>query len=514
MPVYDASELGVLQAGFNKMVEGLRERERIREAFGTYVDRDVAEHILNEGPSTEGEEVEVTLMFLDVRDFTAFAESAPPQAVVSTLNRLFERAVPIVRKHGGHVDKFIGDGLLAVFGAPRPDPDHAEHALTAAQEIAKAVDKEFGDELAVGIGLNSGTVVAGSIGGSGRLEFSVIGDPVNVAARVEASTRETGDTILLSEAHQEPAPSAPSRKPRPEIELKGKSDGRPRLRPTLEAIWLGSPRMEASAEHATSTTRCRPRARALTAVALSATLHCLTGCAIGEVLGMVIGTALGFSDWGTVALAVALAFLFGYTLTSLPLLRAGLALGAVIPIALASDTAQHRDHGGRRQRDHARDPRRDGGGARRTRSSGAASRSRSSIAGAVALPVNRWLIARGKGHVAVHETGIHGGPSTRARRRRRRDRVRLRLGRPARSSCSRPSRPAPAPDLRVQVALVGETADRRRAPCRRRARRGPAATGSVSPAPSCVVVPSSATSIVTTASRRMMKPFGGCTDRT
>ncbi len=156
VPVYDASELGLLQAGFNRMVGGLRERERIREVFGTYVDRDVAEHILEEGTAMEGEEVEVTLMFLDVRDFTGFAERAPAREVVATLNRLFERAVPIIREHHGHVDKFVGDGLLAVFGAPRRDRDHAEQAMGAALAIAAAVAEEFEGELEIGIGVNSG----------------------------------------------------------------------------------------------------------------------------------------------------------------------------------------------------------------------------------------------------------------------------------------------------------------------------------------------------------------------
>jgi len=151
---------------------------------------------------------------------------------------------------------------------------------------------------------------------------------------------------------------------------------------------------------------------ALTAVAISATLHCLTGCAIGEVAGMAIGTALGFSDWGTVALAVALAFLFGYSLTSLPLLRAGLALGAVVPIALASDTASI---GVMEIVDNAIVVVIPGAldaelGDLLFWGSLAFSLV---IAGIVALPLNRWLIARGKGHAVVHETGIHGGPSPR-----------------------------------------------------------------------------------------------------
>jgi hypothetical protein len=150
--------------------------------------------------------------------------------------------------------------------------------------------------------------------------------------------------------------------------------------------------------------------RALNIVALSATLHCLTGCAIGEVLGMVIGTALGFSEWGTVALAVALAFLFGYSLTSLPLLRAGLTLSAVIPIALASDTLSI---GVMEVIDNAimlAVPGAMEAGLDNVLFWGALSVALA-VAGAVAYPVNRWLIARGKGHAVVHATGIHGGPS-------------------------------------------------------------------------------------------------------
>jgi uncharacterized protein DUF4396 len=150
----------------------------------------------------------------------------------------------------------------------------------------------------------------------------------------------------------------------------------------------------------------------LTRVAFSATLHCLTGCAIGEVAGVAIGTALGFSNLGTILLAIGLAFLFGYTLTSMPLLRAGLALGAVIPIAFASDTLSIAtmelvDNAIILVVPGAMDA-----GLGDLLFWGSLSFALA-IAGAFALPVNRWLIARGKGHVAVHETGIHGGPPTR-----------------------------------------------------------------------------------------------------
>ena len=149
--------------------------------------------------------------------------------------------------------------------------------------------------------------------------------------------------------------------------------------------------------------------RALDAVALSATLHCLTGCAIGEVLGMIIGTALGWSALPTIVLAVVLAFLFGYALTSLPLLRAGLALSVVIPIALASDTLSIAimeivDNAIMLIVPGALDA---GVGDLLFWGSLAVALV---VAGAFAFPANRWLIARGKGHAVVHETGIHGGP--------------------------------------------------------------------------------------------------------
>jgi hypothetical protein len=153
--------------------------------------------------------------------------------------------------------------------------------------------------------------------------------------------------------------------------------------------------------------------RALDGMALSATLHCLTGCAIGEIAGMVIGTALGWSNWATIALSVALAFLFGYALTSLPLLRAGLAFATVAPIAFASDTISI---GVMEVVDNALMlviPGALDAGLRDLLFWGSLAVALV-LAGAAAFPVNRWLLARGKGHAAVHETGIHGGPPVRA----------------------------------------------------------------------------------------------------
>jgi class 3 adenylate cyclase len=200
VPVTTGDELGELAASFNQMVEGLAERERLREAFGTYLDKSVAEYILSEGFSEEGEEVEVSILFCDVRDFTSFAAQADAKEVVMRLNALFAVVVPIVNRHGGHVDKFVGDGLLAMFGAPEPFPDHADRAVRAACEMAGVVNSEDEPGFRIGVGVNTGRVVAGSIGGAGRLNFSVIGDAVNIASRVESATRELDEDVLITEA--------------------------------------------------------------------------------------------------------------------------------------------------------------------------------------------------------------------------------------------------------------------------------------------------------------------------
>jgi len=199
VPVVSGDELGELAGSFNEMVRGLEERETLREAFGSYVAPDVARRVLDEGAMLAGEEVEVSVVFIDICDFTTFAEHASARETVQYLNEFFDVVVPLLVRHGGHANKFIGDGVLAVFGAPERHADHANRALAASIAIAADVEAHFGDRLRLGIGVNSGPVSAGSIGGGGRLEFTVIGDTVNVAARVEAATRDTGDRILITE---------------------------------------------------------------------------------------------------------------------------------------------------------------------------------------------------------------------------------------------------------------------------------------------------------------------------
>ena len=236
VPVVSTDETGRLAQSFNRMAAGLEERERLREAFGTFVDPELADRVMRE-ETVHGEELEVSVLFLDIRDFTAFAERSSAREVVAYLNDFYERVVPVLRKHGGHANKFVGDGLLAVFGAPERLPDHADRALAAALEIADLVREHYGDDLRIGIGVNSGPVLAGTIGGGGRLDFTVIGDAVNTAARVEEATRETGDELLLTQATR----TLLSRDPcelveRPATTLRGKAERVRLYAPAGEAV--------------------------------------------------------------------------------------------------------------------------------------------------------------------------------------------------------------------------------------------------------------------------------------
>lgn len=226
VPVTSGDELGALAGNFNSMMKGLSERQALREALGSYVDPEVTERILEEGAMIEGQEVEVSVLFIDIRDFTAYAEHASAREAVGHLNDFFGLVVPLLGKHRGHANKFIGDGVLGVFGAPDRLPDHADRALAAAGEIATEVERRYGERLRIGIGVNSGPVLAGSVGGGGRLEFTVIGDPVNVASRLENVTKETGDAVLLTEATRclLSAPDRDDLEPRDPIKLRGKSE--------------------------------------------------------------------------------------------------------------------------------------------------------------------------------------------------------------------------------------------------------------------------------------------------
>ncbi len=200
LPVVQDDDLGALAASFNRMQTGLAERRRLQAAFGTYVDPSLAARLLEQGDDVfTGERREVSVMFVDIRDFTPFAETHTAEEAVAHLNALFEIVVPVVVDASGHVNKFLGDGALAVFGAPNELAEHAAAAVSAAALISRRVAERFGGKLRIGIGINTGVVIAGTIGGGGKLEFTLIGDAVNVAARVEQLTKITGDVILLTQ---------------------------------------------------------------------------------------------------------------------------------------------------------------------------------------------------------------------------------------------------------------------------------------------------------------------------
>ena len=225
VPVSSLDELGDLAVAFNAMQAGLREREALHAAFGSYVDPLLARRLVESGSSVfEGEDVLVTVLFADVRDFTSYAEGVSPASAVERLNRLFDVMVPVLHAHGGHANHYLGDGLLAVFGAPQRLERHADSAVAAAVEMQRRVRAEFGTELRLGIGINTGPVIAGTVGGGGRHEFTVIGDTVNSAARVEQLTKDTGDLILITEATRlglsTPRPRSTKRG---EFEVRGKT---------------------------------------------------------------------------------------------------------------------------------------------------------------------------------------------------------------------------------------------------------------------------------------------------
>jgi len=198
VPVYDGTELGQLQSGFNTMVAGLRERERIRDLFGRHVGRDVAEAAAAAAEVRLGGEVrQVAVLFVDLVDSTALAAQRPPDEVVGLLNRFFGVVVDVVEQHHGWINKFEGDAALAVFGAPVAITDPAGSALAAARCLGERLAAELPD-IDVGIGVSAGDAVAGNVGDPQRFEYTVIGDPVNEAARITELAKEAPGRVLAS----------------------------------------------------------------------------------------------------------------------------------------------------------------------------------------------------------------------------------------------------------------------------------------------------------------------------
>nr|WP_234812921.1 adenylate/guanylate cyclase domain-containing protein [Mycolicibacterium confluentis] len=200
MQIYDASELGLLQAGFNDMVRDLSERQRLRDLFGRYVGEDVARRALERGTELGGQERDVAVLFVDLVGSTHLAATRPPGEVVSLLNEFFRVVVDVVARHGGFVNKFQGDAALCIFGAPIEHPDAPAAALAAARELHDNLLPVLGDA-EFGIGVSAGRAIAGHIGAQARFEYTVIGDPVNEAARLtELAKLESGHVLASAKA--------------------------------------------------------------------------------------------------------------------------------------------------------------------------------------------------------------------------------------------------------------------------------------------------------------------------
>ena len=205
-----SDELADLGVRFNVMTEEVARHERIKTAFGRYVSSSVRDGILSGDIRLGGERREVTIAFTDIRDFTAWCERTPPEEVIQTLNAYYETLVQVLTEHGGTITRYTGDGVLALFGAPLDDPDHARHAVEAALKASALLEK-FNDirriagafELRTGFGIHTGVALVGSIGYEARAEYTPIGDPANVASRIEGLNRELGTSILISRATYE-----------------------------------------------------------------------------------------------------------------------------------------------------------------------------------------------------------------------------------------------------------------------------------------------------------------------
>jgi class 3 adenylate cyclase len=207
--VYERSEIGRLQSGFNRMVAGIAERDRLRDLFGRHVGTDVARRAIEEGTSLSGDVLEAAILFIDLVGSTTLAASRPPQEVAEVLNNFFRIVVSAVDERRGLINKFQGDAALAVFGAPLPLASAASAALATACDLRSQLNKLVAVDF--GIGVSAGRVFAGNIGAENRYEYTVIGDAVNEAARLADFAKTSDGRIVCSAAAMERADPAERR---------------------------------------------------------------------------------------------------------------------------------------------------------------------------------------------------------------------------------------------------------------------------------------------------------------
>jgi len=190
-------EIGILGETLNETCKSLEEKELIKDTFGKYVDNKVMKHLLDGNINLGGDSKEVSVLFIDIRNFTSTTENMNPQDIVKMLNEFYEVVNKVVRKHDGFVNKYLGDGVMAVFGTPLPLENHGRNAVSAGKEIINEVSKI--KNIKIGIGIYSGEAVAGNFGSRDRMEYTVIGNAVNYASRLEALTKNVDANILISE---------------------------------------------------------------------------------------------------------------------------------------------------------------------------------------------------------------------------------------------------------------------------------------------------------------------------
>ncbi len=230
-PVVSTDEIGAVAEGFNRMLHGLRERELVKETFGKYVTPEIRDEILAGRIRGEGELTEATILFADLRDFTPWVEATVPRQVVPDLNEYFTEMDQAIRAHHGLVLQFIGDEIEAVFGAPIATGDHAEMAVRAAIEMRRRLQawnarREAAGKPALrhGIGIHTGTVLAGNIGGAERLSYALVGDPVNLASRIQGLTKDFKVDILISEATRRRLDGGVQVEELPAVRVKGRAE--------------------------------------------------------------------------------------------------------------------------------------------------------------------------------------------------------------------------------------------------------------------------------------------------